>query len=188
MSPINDPKQVEHYRELVREMMLPQEGKEYEFDSVWVSSRGWKVVPVESAVRLPKDDIPRLVSVLAGAGYTRCIAVTNEAGYTRPLGPGNQLLGDIPTCYLLSVEEADFREFNRQLGPFRSVLTSQDRDWAISCNEWYNLFAGKRDLVEALLGKAIGQARTEFLEFASLLAKGNTDEPLMRTAQHYAAL
>ena len=188
MSPITEAIQVEHYRKLVREMMLAQKGKEYEFDSEWVSRHGWKVVPVESAMRLDKDEIPTLVSALKGAGYTRCVAVVTEAGYTQPVGPDNALLGNSPTCYLLSIEEADFQEFNRELGPFRSVLTDEGRSWAISCNEWYNLFGGRPDLLEALLGEPIEQARQEFFEFASSMAKGDPEEPLMQVAERYAAL
>lgn len=188
MTPITDPKQVEHYRALVREMMLHQEGREYELDPEWVSSHAWRVVPVESAMRIPREDIPRLVSVLRGAGYTNCIAVVNENGCLQPLTPGTEVVAGMPTCYLLSVEESSFQEFNRELGPFRSVLTSADRTWAISCNESYNLFASRSAMLESLLGEPIEQARREFLEFASLVAKGNAEEPLMRVAKHYAAL
>jgi hypothetical protein len=59
---------------------------------------------------------------------------------------------------------------------------------AISCNERYNLFAGKPELVRALLGKPTEQARQEFLEFASLLTKSKEDEPLLQVAKHYATL
>jgi hypothetical protein len=78
----------------------------------------------------------------------------------------------MPTCYGLSVDETDFRELNRQLGPFRFVLTDENHSWAISCNEWYNLFGAKPELLEGLLGKPVEQVRQEFQEFASLLAKG----------------
>jgi hypothetical protein len=37
------------------------------------------------------------------------------------------------------------------------------------------MFAGRTDLLEALLGGPIEQARREFLEFASVLAEGNAD-------------
>lgn len=188
MNPITDPKQVEHYRRLVREMMLAEKGKEYEFAPEWISKHGWKVVPVESAARLHKDEIPRIVSALMRAGYTRCAAVVTEAGFLQPIAPETERLGDSPTCYLLSIEEPEFHEFNLELGPFRSVLTDEARSWAISCNEWYNLFGGPPEVLEALLGEPIEQARKEFFEFASLLAKGDPDEPLMRVAEHYAAL
>jgi hypothetical protein len=188
MIPIDDPTQVQHYRELAREMMLPQNGKEYEFAPEWISKRGWKVVPVESASRLRTSEIPRVIAALKRAGYTQCLAVVTEAGYLEPLSPENERLGDSPTCYRLALEKADFQDFNRQLGLFRSVLTDDSRSWAISCNESYNLFGGKIELLEALLGEPIEMAQKEFLEFASLLAKGNPDEPLMRVATRYAVL
>jgi hypothetical protein len=93
-----------------------------------------------------------------------------------------------PSCYRLAISEEDLIDFNRECGPFRYVLTDAERLWAISCNEWYNLFGAKPDLVEALLGEPIAEAREEFLAFASLMAKADPDEPLMQVAHRYAAL
>jgi hypothetical protein len=190
MRPITDTTRIECCGRLLREMMRTEEGEECEFDPVWICSRNWKVVPVESMTRIPSPDIPRIVSVLKGAGHRECIVIFNEPGYIQrlPVTVASEPPGDMATCHLLAVEEADFRAFNRELGMFRSVLTTEDRSWAISCNEWYNLFAGKPELLEALLGKPIEQARQEFQEFASLLAKGKTDDPLLHVARRYAAL
>jgi hypothetical protein len=189
MQPIKDPTRVEHYGSLLRDMMLTRSGEECEFNPDWIRSHGWKVVPVESMARIPVPDIPRIVSVLNGAGFTRCLAVFNEPGYIQslPIVVASDPPGDMTTCYLLSVDEADFREFNRELGPFRSVLTTDDLAWAISCNEWYNLFAGKTELLEAMLGNSIEQARRDYLKFASGPAK-DPDESLLLVAKHYAAL
>ena len=188
MKPIKDPARVEHYGSLVRDMMLTKSGEECHFNPSWIRSHGWKVVPVESMARIPVPDIPRIVSAL-NAVFTQCLAVFNEPGYIQslPIVVASDPPGDMATCYLLSVDEADFREFNRELGPFRSVLTTDDRAWAISCNEWYNLFAGKPELLEAMLGKPIEQARQDYLKFASELAK-SPDEPLLLVAKQYAAL
>jgi hypothetical protein len=68
------------------------------------------------------------------------------------------------------------------------VLLPEDRSWAISCNEWYNLFGAKPELLEALLGEPIKLARREFAEFATALARGNADETLLRVAEHYATI
>lgn len=190
MKPITDATQVTHYGNLFGEMMLKQDGEECEFNPDWIRSHGWKVVPAESTARIPPADIPRIVSSLKLAGYTKCVAVFNEPGYIQslPVFIPSDPPSNMSTCYLLSVEEADFRELNRQLGPFRFILAPEDRSWAVSCNEWYNLFAGKPDLIESLLGEPIERAREEFLEFASVLAKENTEEPLLQVAAHYAAL
>jgi hypothetical protein len=190
MKPITDPTRIEHYGRLLREVMLTEEGRECEFNPDWVRQHGWKVVPVESAMRLPGEDIPGLVSALKGADYTECLAVFNEPGYIQrlPLVIASEPPSDTSTCHLLLVDEVEFREFNRELGPFRCVLTTEDRSWAISCNEWYNLFGAKPKLLEALLGKPIEQARQEFQQFASLLAKGKADEPLLQVAKLYAGL
>lgn len=190
MKPITDPTQVEHYGTLLREMMLTEKGRECEFNPDWVRGHGWDIVPVESGMRLPDDAIPQLVTALKGAGYTECLAVFNEPGYLQRFPPNiaSEPPSDMATCHLLSVDEAAFREFNRLLGSFRSVLTTEDRSWAISCNEWYNLFASQSKLLEAMLGKPIEEARREFFDFASLLAQGKSDEPLLQVAKRYAAL
>jgi len=174
MTPIAEPSQLERYRHLLSEMMLPLD--QCEFSPDWVREHGWKVVPVESMARLPQPDIPRLVSVLNDAGSSQCVALATEP------------LGEMPMCYAVSVEAADLREVNRELGPFRFLLSDDGHSWAISCTEWYNLFAGKPELLEAMLGKPIDQARQDYIRFASELAKDQPDEPLLKVAAQYASL
>jgi hypothetical protein len=190
MKPIRDATRVEHYGVLLREMMLAEEGQECEFSPDWVRNHGWRVVPTESMARIPVPDIPRIVSTLTRAGYTECIAIFSEPGYIRhlPLTIASDPPSEMATCHLVSVDEADFQNFNRELGAFRSVLLPEDRSWAISCNEWYNLFGAKPELLEALLGEPIKLARREFAEFATALARGNADETLLRVAEHYATI
>ena len=126
MKPIRDPKEVEHCGNLLREMMLTEEGRETEFNPEWVRNHGWKVVPVESGWRLPVEHIPRLISVLKGAGYTNCIAIFNQPGYIQnlPVLIESQPPSDMTTCQIVEVSQADFERFNRELSPFRCVLLS----------------------------------------------------------------
>jgi hypothetical protein len=175
MRPVTDPVQVRHYQKLAAEMTTQRENEEGEFNPDWVRSQDWKVVPVESGARIPSPEISRLVAALKRTGCVECIAIATEP------------LGDMPTCYLLSTDEADFRELNQTLGVFRFLITDERRSWAISCNEWYNLFASKPALLEELLGKPIEHARVEYLRFASELAE-SPDEPLLRVAKQYASL
>ena len=191
MKPIRDPKQVKDYSRLLREMMLTEEGRETEFNSAWARDHGWKVVPVESGWRLPAEHIPRLISVLKEAGYTHCISVFNQPGYIQnlPVMTRSQPPNDMTTCQLVEVSQADFQEFNRELGPFRSVLTTEDGFWALSTHEWYSLFAGKPETVEAILGESIETAQQEFLEYASVLASGpSPDESILQLAKRCATL
>lgn len=190
MTPIKDTTRVEKYSKLVRQMMLADSGRECQFKPDWVRGHGWKVVPVESMGRIPEPDIPRIVSTLKRAGYTECIAVFNEPGYIQqlPLTVASDPPSDMATCYLVSIDEADFKNFNRELGAFRSVILPEDRSWAISCNEWYNLFGAEPKPLEALLGQPIEHARREFAELAAAVARGNADEALLKVAEHYAAL
>jgi hypothetical protein len=62
------------------------------------------------------------------------------------------------------------------------------RAWAVSCNELYNLFAGQRPLVEAMLGLSIEEAETQFLAFAENLSLGDQEYPPLKAAKLYAAL
>lgn len=191
MKPIRDPKQVEHYGKLLCEMMLTEKGRETEFNAGWVRSHGWKVVPVESGWRLPVEYIPRLISLLKSAGYTHCIAVFNQPGYIQdlPVLTRIQPPDDMTTCYFVEITEADFQDFNREFGPFRSVLTTEDGFWALSTHEWYTLVAGNPAAVEAILDEPIEKAEQEFLEYAAVLAGGQSpDESILQVAKHYAAL
>jgi len=189
MKPLRVSKEVKHYGRLASEMMLTEMGEEYEFNPRWIRSQGWKVVPAECMTRIPTPDIPRIVSVLRGSGYRECVAIFNEAGYIQslPVIVASNPPGHMATTYVVAVDEADFEELNHELGIFRFLLMDENRSWAISCTEWYNLFAGEAEFVESLLGKPIDLARREFSEFASLMAQGNAAEPLMRVAKHYAA-
>lgn len=173
MTAIIEPSQTRRYRELLSEMMTPEDLSEFNLD--WVRSHGWKVVPAESMARLPEPDIPRLVSVLNRAGQSQCVALATEP------------LGDLPDCYALAISETELRQANRELGPFRFLLTDDSQSWAVSCNEWYNLFAAKPELLEALLGMPMERAREEYLRLVSEAAEG-PDSPLLKMAARYAAL
>ena len=190
MKSIKDPLEVAHIGELLSAMMRVEAGNECEFNDDWIRQHSWKVVPVESAMRVPADDIPGLVSAMNGAGYKACMAVFNEAGYLPhlPVLVKSSPPGDLATCYLVSVSEADFQELNRQLGLFRFAIPDEGQSWAISCNEIYHLFAGPPEFLQSLLGKSLDEARREFQEFAAALSKRNAEEPLMRLSEHYARL
>lgn len=156
MSPITDPVSVARYARLFGEMMSAQDGEEYEFNAAWVRRRGWKVVPVESMARIPVPDIPKIVTALSLAGYQHCILVFNEPGYIRSLPvvvPSDPPCG-LSTCYKISVDQEDFNEVNRVMGPFRFIMSDESRSWAISCNESYNLFAAEPNLLETILGRS----------------------------------
>ena len=166
-------------RALTVGMMRTIENEECEFRDEWILSHGWAVVPVESGARLPREDIPRLVSVLNAWGFQDCVAIMTET----PINPPEV----DQDCYRLSVTEGELREVNRELGPYRFLLTDRDRSWAISCNEWYNLFGAEPALAEALLGRSIESTRKEFEVFGTLLGRDNY-YPLVLMARRYESL
>ncbi len=175
MKSITDYKQIERIRELTKGMMLAEKNREWDFDPEWVRNHHWKVVPVEAMASLPIPSIPRIVTVLNQSGYTACFAIATED------------LGDVPCCYHLAITEPDFREYNRQLGLYHSLLTTNDRAWCISSAESFNLFAGEENLIEELLGKPISVARREFDDFTAILAKGDPSYPLIKMTERWAS-
>ena len=187
MKPITELKKIDRCGRLLRSMMSNQEGREFEFEPTWIQNHAWNVVPVESMCRIPPQDIARICSALSSVGYTACIAVLNEPGYVTgiPFAGVTASPDKTPTCYELAVTERELQEFNQRLGLFRSVLTTEDGAWAISCNETYNLFGGELKLLECLLGKPIDIARRDFLDFAVALSQSNSDETLLTVAKRY---
>jgi hypothetical protein len=175
MKAIMEAQAVEKYKSLVVEMILADDyGSQFRSD--WILQRGWKVVPVEDGNHFRPWEIDRIVPVLLNAGYRDCLAIATE-----PLDP-------FPSCFQLAITPDDFRAFNGECGLFRFLLTRETRSWAISCNELYNLFAGEKPLVEAMLGISIDEARQRFLAFAEPLALGDPEYPMLKVARHYAAL
>jgi hypothetical protein len=171
MRAIQDEMEVKRRRTLVSEMTADRG----QFRSEWVHDKGWKVVPVETGMSFSKDDIKNIVSGLRGFGHSECFAIATEA------------LEPLPICYSLEITEGDFQEFDRECGLFWFLITDEQRSWALSCNNTYNLFAGPPNLLEAMLGKSIENARAEYLSFATSVAT-EPDEPMVQVARHYAAL
>jgi hypothetical protein len=136
-------------------MMLDDEPLRSEFDLAWIRQKEWEVVPVERAQHFIPEEIKAIVSTLADRGCAKCIAVATEE------------LGPLPSCFELSVSEEDLYEFNQELGLFRCLLTDLDRSWAISCTESYNLFAGPKTLIEAMLGKSVEEGWKAYWDFVA---------------------
>ncbi len=176
MNAITNPIELGRYTDMFSEMMLKESQKENEFSPEWVRKRGWRVVPVEDSAHFASVEIAVLVPALRKAGYDHCLAIAMQS--VEPDG--------VP-CYSLSISEEEFRTFNAECGLLRYLLTEENRNWAISCSEWYNLFAGPPGLLEGMLGKSIEEAREEYLTFAAAIAE-HSDEPLLEVARHYAAL
>lgn len=177
MKPITEQSEIERYRSLVREMTERGTEQSTGFNMEWVHAHGWKVVPVEDSGHLADEEIAALVPALNRAGVSECLAVATE------------WLDPAPVCYRLPVSEEGLRAFNQECGLFRYLLTDQGRTWAISCDVWFNLFAGPPELLTQMLGKSIEEARSEFEKYASVLATGqHPDESAMQAARHFAAL
>ncbi len=176
MKAIMEVKAVEKYMKLAAEMMRADEYYEFDFRPDWILQRGWKVVPVKNENHFRDSEIDRIVPALQSAGYDHSIAIATEP------------MGLLPTCFELAITPFDLQEFNENCGLLRFLLTEETMSWAISCSEFYNLFAGEQFIVEAILGIPIEEARKRFLAFAEPLAFGDPEHPLLKAARLYAAL
>lgn len=162
-------------RSVIQEMMLNQQYRESEFDLDWVRTRKWKVVPVERSQHLSDQEIANIVSALNATGSSHCLALATE-----PLNP-------LPECFSLALSADDFYMFNQECGLFRYLLTDETHSWAISCNEWYNLYAGPVNLLELLLGKPIDSAWQDYMEFINQ-PRMDPDGALHESADRYLSL
>jgi hypothetical protein len=185
MIPITDAGEIADYAKLASEMMVVLDGEECDLNLNWIRNRGWKVVPQVSMARLPQIGIRRLIAALNLAGFKKCVVIFNEPGYllSHPVVVPTDPPSDLYTCYQVSIDETGFTEINRQLGTYRFIAWEPSRSWIISCNERYNLFAAKPELLEAMLGNSIDELRREFLEVAS---DGFADESLLEVASRYS--
>jgi len=175
MQAIIEQEKVHHYRELIAGMTESTIDEQDQFNTEWLMEKGWIVVPVEDVGHFSPEQRDSLVTALNLSGYKDGIAVATEQ------------LGDAPACYRLEISETDLEEFNRECGLFRFLLTNEDRCWAISCTESYNLFAGPSELVEAMLGTSIKDAWQRYWEF---IAMPSIDPYglLHKSANRYASL
>lgn len=160
-------------RDLILGMTIPEQDRGYDFNPAWIQERGWCVVPVEDSGHFADEEIRRIVPALNAAGHMSCLAIGAP-----------DLPAEFANVYELSVSEEDFEAFNVEFGVLRVLLTDTGLSWAISCNEWFNLFAGPESLVEQMLGASIDGARRDFLAYAGVVEQGGT-EGLMRVARQY---
>ena len=174
MRPLHD-EEIARLREAVCTMASLTDDRGYEFNRDWVESHGWVVVPVEDTGHFAEEEIERIVPALSSAGYQRCLAL-GALDLTEPL----------PSGFEVVISADDLRAFNAECGIFRFLISSPDRSWAISCNEWFNLFAGPRALIERMLGSSLEQARADFLNYATVVEQG-TEGCLAEVARHYAS-
>jgi hypothetical protein len=149
-------------RKLIREMATLTEDGGYRFDPAWLLKHRWVVVPAEDSGHFADEEISRIVAVLSSQEHLTCLAI-GAHDWPAPL----------PRSYELAISVDDFRAFNAECGIFRFLLTDAGCSWAISCNEWFNLFAGPPAFVEQMLGVPIPQSREEFLEYAKLVEQGS---------------
>jgi len=124
----------------------------------------WAVVPFDAG-SLYTQQVPGQISAAAQAiGCTECCGFAVE-----PL-----LNVD---SYRVAMTTADLVDFARVCGHFKYVLVPYSKDFLILCNfvADYCVMCGKRNFVEASLGRNIVEARKVFFEWAENF---DSDDPL----------
>ena len=167
--------EVARSRLLGRDMTTLTENRGYDFNPAWLEKQNWVVVPVEDSGHFAEEEFARIVPAVVSTGHSECLAVG-----------ALDLPSSLPTCFEFSISADELRAFNTECGIFRFLLTCPKLSWAISCNEWFNLFAGPPALVERMVGAPIGQAREEFLDYARVVEQGS-EGPLVVLARQYGA-
>ena len=165
--------EIAQVRRLIRGMATLTQDGGYRFDPAWLLKHCWVVVPVEDSGHFADEEISRIVAVLGSKEHLTCLAI---GAHDWPI--------PLPTSYELTVSIDDFRAFNAECGIFRFLLTDPGCSWAISCSEWFNLFAGPTAFVEQMLGLPIQKSREEFLEYAKLVEQGSEGQ-LMEIVRLY---
>lgn len=160
-------------REVVVQMAHLTHDQGYDFEAAWLDTHDWVVVPVENAGHFSREQIDRIVDVLFSAGHRSCLALSALV-----------LPEPLPGSYELKISADDLRTFNAECGIFRFLLTSYDLSWAISCNEWFNLYAGSLELLEQMLGKPVERAREDFMGYAKAVEQ-TPEGQLTRIAKRY---
>lgn len=166
-------KELTGIRESIRQMAVLTEDRGYDFIPAWVQKYGWVVVPVENTGHLAEEEIEQIVPALASLGQHSCFAIG-----------ALELLDPLPGSYEVEVSADDLQHFNAECGAFRFLLIANNLSWAISCNEWFNLFAGPKDLIERMVGTPIEQARHDFLDYATLVEQA-PEGRLVEIARRY---
>jgi hypothetical protein len=167
--------EVARLREQVREMATLTDDRGYDFDPTWLEKHDWVVVPVEDTGHFAEEEIEQIVAALTSAGHERCLAL-GALDLAEPL----------PSAFELAISVEDLRAFNAECGIFRVLLTSPELAGAISCNEWFNVFAGPAALVQQMIGTTIEKARKDFLEYAKVVEQG-PEGKLVALAHRYGA-
>ena len=116
-------------RDLIHAMVRPREDRGFDFQESWVKEREWCVVPVEDSGHFASEEISNVVGALTAAGKGSCFAVGAP-----------ELPAEFRVVCEIPISEAGLRAFNLEFGVLRALLTDADLSWAISCNEWFNLF------------------------------------------------
>lgn len=161
-------------RQLLAQMASVSEDRGYVLRSQWIRDKGWLTAPVEEAGHFTDEEIEAIVTSVTTTGDITCFAIGAD-----DLPPPH------PNAFRMTASTEDFRAFNSECGVFRFILTDEDLSWVIACNEWFNLFAGPRTLLEQMIGKTVEEAKADFLDYARMIEGEFEGGGLVRIAHEF---
>ncbi len=152
IKPITDKVKIESALSLVASLIEDP----YHLKLLFIRSRNWAVVPVESGSHFISEDAELLSQALHAIDCLECLAISTE-----PLNPEDM-------CYRVPTSKAGLFDFSKKLGFLNFALVSEDVSFIILCTvEDYYLVAGQADFVTRAVGKRLQGARRDFFKFAT---------------------
>lgn len=124
--------------------------------SSWLVSKGWIVVPVESAGHFLEKDAECLSRAFQKMGHVELFAIATE-----------EVVEDFPRCFLVDTSEADLMEFSQKCAHFNFALLPADRSVAVLCTTEYFLVAGPVEFAAVAVAGDIAGAWKAFHEAAA---------------------
>lgn len=139
-----------------------------------LARRSWAAVPVEKGRHIEPDAAEPLAAALQQQTSGPCYAVATEP------------TGQQPRCYLVGTSAEALLSFSHECAGLNFILVPRELGFALLfTSEDYNVYAGPRQFLEAVVAQPLKEARSAFEQYA--------DDPwwegrLLQVHERYAAL
>lgn len=117
--------------------------------------RSWVAMPVAKGRHIEPEDAERLAAVIQRETSAPCYALATEPA------------GGQPRCYEVVASMDGLLKFSQECAGLNFILIPLDLAFVLLfTSEDYNVYAGPRQFVEAVLGTSSPEARAAFLQYA----------------------
>jgi hypothetical protein len=127
----------------------------WHFHGETLSRRSWTAVPVEKGRHVEPEDAERISLVIQQETPAPCYALAMEP------------TGDQPRAYEVTASKDGLLGFSHECAGLNFILVPLDLSFALLfTSEDYNVYAGQKRFVEAVLGTSLPEARAAFHQYA----------------------